>query len=131
MTYPASLPSLPTGLESEISSVSGLSSGFNTFTLPDLPEPTPAQSPAVNPNDLVTPSIARDIYGISGLYNLTTSASTYATGKGIVLLLWGDGYAPNDLSDVSLPILSGQLPGPDDHRVSGGRRATPVVWCRQ
>jgi subtilase family serine protease len=99
VTFPSSAPSLPSTLEAEVASVSGLTAGFDRFALPDLPEPFPAAAapnPAQNPTDLITPSIARDIYGVSGLYNLTATP-TYATGEGIVLLLWGEGYSPNDI----------------------------------
>jgi kumamolisin len=100
VSFPATVPSLPSALESEIASVTGLSSGFDTFTLPSLAPlgngtgPSPDQS---NPANLVTPTDARDIYDVSGLYNLT-AAPTYAAGKGVALVLWGWGYAPSDLT---------------------------------
>ena len=114
VTFPSSAPSLPSNFESEISSVAGLSTGFTSLSLPELPEPSPAHDssgPDQNPNDLVTPSIARDIYGISGLYNLT-STPTYATGKGIVLLLWGEGYAPSDISTFFAQDYPASFPKP-------------------
>jgi kumamolisin len=114
VTFPGTIPSLPASLESEVADVTGLESGFSTFTLPALPALSAlggAAGPAQNPNDLVTPSIARDIYGLSGLYNLTTSP-TYATGKGIVLLLWGEGYAPSDISTFYSTSYPGNFPQP-------------------
>jgi kumamolisin len=91
-------PSLPSPLESEVSGVTGLSSGFDHFTLP-LSRPVPAgnAAPGQGAADLVTPSIARQIYAASNLYNYSGSAH-YASGEQIVLLLWGDGYNPNDLA---------------------------------
>ena len=111
-TYPAVAPSLPTSLESEIESVSGLDTGFDQFTLPEVPSPPSASAgPAQNPDDLVTPSIARDIYSVSELYNLT-SAPTYAAQKAIVLLLWGDGYAPSDLETFFAQDYPSGFPAP-------------------
>ncbi|HTW40339.1 MAG TPA: S53 family peptidase [Thermoplasmata archaeon] len=114
VTFPSVAPSLPAGLESEVAAVAGLETGFSTFSLPEVPEPTAssgAVGPAQNPNDLVTPSIARYIYGVSGLYNLT-ARPTYATGKGIVLLLWGEGYAPSDISTFFSTSYPGNFPQP-------------------
>jgi kumamolisin len=114
VSFPGTPPSLPPDLEPEVQSVAGLSSGFDRFSLPDLPEPSlPAgtASPAQNPNNLITPPIARDIYQISGLYNLTSSP-TYATGKGIVLLLWGAGYAPSDLQTFFSQYYPTSFPAP-------------------
>ncbi|MGA8603681.1 MAG: S53 family peptidase [Thermoplasmata archaeon] len=99
VTFPVSPPSLPLPLESSVSSVLGLSSGFTSYVLPaGLPSPSfsPATGPAADP-DLITPAIARQIYDLSDLYNRTGS-SAWATGQGIALILWGDGYAPSDLS---------------------------------
>jgi kumamolisin len=113
VTFPAAAPSLPVELESEIQSVAGLTSGFDQFTLPVIPEISPMlASPAQNPDDLVTPSIARDIYDISGLYNLTPEP-TYASGKAIVLLLWGLGYAPNDIQTFFAQDYPSSFPAPN------------------
>jgi kumamolisin len=114
VTFPSAVPSLPAALESEVSSVVGLETGFSSFSLPEFPETSPwggATDPAQNPNDLVTPSIARYIYGVSGLYNLTSNP-TYATGKGLVLLLWGEGYAPSDISTFYSSSYPGNFPQP-------------------
>jgi kumamolisin len=99
VTFPSVPPALPATIESSVGSVVGLASGFDTFSLPaGLPGMTRAASsqPAANP-DLITPAIAREIYDLSSLYNVSGSAQ-YATGQGIVLLLWGDGYDPTDLA---------------------------------
>jgi kumamolisin len=96
--YPATSPALPAWLESQVAGVVGLSNGFTSFELPLLPaSPRTDSQPAQSSGNLVTPAIARKIYQISSLYNYTGSA-TYSTGENIVLLLWGDGYAPSDLS---------------------------------
>jgi kumamolisin len=108
---PSVAPSLPGPLEAEISGVTGLSSGFDRFTLPLTQlAPAPADTRSQGTNDLVTPSIARQVYGASALYNFTGSAH-YATGEGIALLLWGDGYNPNDLATFfSNDYPSGSFP---------------------
>ena len=111
VTFPAVAPTLPSGLEGEVSAVAGLSTGFDTFSLPELPT-TSVANPAQGPTDLVTPSIARDIYDVSGLYNLTVTP-TYATGKGIVLLLWGLGYDPSDIQTFFSQDYPSSLPQPE------------------
>ena len=115
VTFPGMPPSLPAGLEAEVQSVAGLSTGFDTFSIPETSAPavgSVGNGPAVNPNDLVTPSIARDIYDVSGLYNLT-SAPTYATGEGIVLLLWGWGYSPSDIQTFYSQDYPAGFPAPN------------------
>ena len=114
VTLPSAPPTLPTDLESEVASVAGLTSGLSPLTLPEIP------APAVNPTDLITPTIARQIYDISGLYNLTSSP-TYAQGKGIVLLLWGLGYAPSDLQTFFAQDYPSEFPSPtiDPYPVDG------------
>ncbi|MCI4373147.1 MAG: S53 family peptidase [Thermoplasmata archaeon] len=96
--FPATAPALPGPLESEVSGVAGLSTGWDQFSLPlsktvGAGSATPSQGPA----DLVSPAIARQIYEASQLYNFT-GTPTYSSGQGIVLLLWGDGYSPDDLT---------------------------------
>ncbi len=98
VTYPVSPPALPAALEAEIAGVVGLSTGFTTFTLPFAPASTlSAAGSAPGSPTVITPGIARQIYGGSALYNYTGS-SKFAVGETIVLLLWGNGYAPSDLS---------------------------------
>jgi kumamolisin len=98
VTYPAVPPALPAGLEGEIAGVVGLSTGFTTFSLPLTAPPTSTGAiPGQGATNLITPGIARQIYDVSNLYNYSGSAR-YALGETIVLLLWGDGYSPNDLT---------------------------------
>ncbi len=99
VTYPAVSPTLPSVLESKVESIVGLSAGFDSFALPGglSGAALPSVSPTVGDSNLVTPAIARDIYDLSALYNLTGS-SKFATGEGIALVLWGPGYAPSDIS---------------------------------
>jgi kumamolisin len=114
VTFPDAPPSLPASLESEVQAVSGLSTGFDLFSLPAMPEPIRAagsSAPSQAPTDLVTPSIARAIYDVSGLYNLTSSP-TYSTGKGIVLLLWGNGYWPLDIQTFFSQYYPSGFPAP-------------------
>jgi kumamolisin len=115
VSFPATAPSLPLAFENEISGIAGLLTGFDAFTLPPISAPAapaPDASGAQGPSDnLVTPSIARDIYGVSGLYNLSATPK-YATGEGIVLLLWGDGYAPSDLQTFYSQFFPASLPAP-------------------
>jgi kumamolisin len=100
ISFPQSPPSLPENLEAEVSSVVGLTVGLDLFVLPTgLPEwpTTPAElaSASADP-DLITPPIARQIYDLSSLYNVSGS-SHFASDQGIALLLWGDGYDPSDI----------------------------------
>jgi kumamolisin len=114
VTFPGSPPSLPSELETEVQSVSGLTAGFDRFTLPEtpaLPTARTASTPAQGNPSLVTPAIARDIYDVSGLYNLTANP-TYATGEGIVLLIWGEGYAPTDLQTFFANDYPSGFPAP-------------------
>jgi kumamolisin len=112
VTFPASAPSVGGGLENEIAAISGLSSGFTPFTIPEF-SPVPADSgpDQTNPANLVTPTDARQIYDVSGLYN-TTSSPTYASGKGIVLLLWGWGYSSSDISTFYANDYPSDFPAP-------------------
>ncbi len=99
VTFPSSPPSLPAGLESSVAAVTGLSSGFVTFSLPaGLLGGVAGLStnPASGSDELISPEIARQVYDLSSLYNVS-GASRFATGQGIALLLWGDGYNPDDL----------------------------------
>jgi len=98
VTYPETPPGLPTWLESEVAAVTGLSNGLTAFQLPLLPS-VPSPGPGATPPqpNLITPAVARQVYQISNLYNYTGS-STFPTAETIVLLLWGEGYAPSDLA---------------------------------
>ncbi|MCI4342715.1 MAG: S53 family peptidase [Thermoplasmata archaeon] len=95
---PATAPALPPSLESEVAGITGLTSGFDQFLLPlSDPQLHATAAPSQGSSDLVTPSIARQIYAASNLYNVS-GTSHFATGENIVLLLWGDGYSPTDLA---------------------------------
>ncbi len=95
--FPATAPSLPSVLESEVASVVGLTSGVDQFSLPAGALSGPASaanvSAAASDPDLITPEIAQQIYDLQPLYNLR-----FATGEGIAIVLWGDGYSPSDIS---------------------------------
>ncbi len=95
--FPATPPALPTTLENEVASVAGLASGFDQFSFPLSPL-TPAASPSQGGGNLVTPAVARQIYDLSDLYNLSGASSSSSSGLAIALLLWGWGYDPNDIS---------------------------------
>jgi kumamolisin len=101
--YPQTVPVLPSTLESDISAVSGLSSGFSQFTLPlepvspSLLSTSHVSSALQTTTSELTPSGAHGAYGFDGLYNLSGTFHS-ASSQGIVLLLWGDGYSPSDIS---------------------------------
>jgi kumamolisin len=92
---PVSVPSLPASLEPLISSVSGLSSGFTDFTVPLAPASLPRVIPG-RTSSLVSPSDVHQLYDLDGLYNYSGTAH-WATGIGIALVLWGEGFAPSDI----------------------------------
>lgn len=120
VTFPATSPSLPAGLESMVASVTGLSSGFDTFSLPSGLAGAPAANAPESTPDLITPAIARQIYDLSSLYNVSGS-SHYAVGEGIVLLLWGWGYDPSDLTAFFSNDYPASFPQPnvEFHPVDG------------
>ncbi|MFY9717909.1 MAG: S53 family peptidase, partial [Thermoplasmata archaeon] len=114
--YPATSPSLPSAIETEVAGVVGLSSGYETFSLAVTPTVLPASGvsaagsrPAVGSS--FTPGMARTLYGLSGLYNLTGGAS-YAAGESIALVLWGAGYAPSDISTFYADNYPSTFPAP-------------------
>jgi kumamolisin len=116
VTFPATVPTLPAPFASEVASVSGLTYGFSKFTIPYAPASVPAtfgaRHPLVGPTrstDFVTPSAARLIYDLSGLYNVSGSPR-YANGTGIALLLWGWGYDPADIQAFFGSYYPAQFP---------------------
>lgn len=125
---PNGAPSLPEPLESEVSGITGLATGFDRFMLPLAPVALRGSSTlAQGPTDLVTPFIARQIYAASGLYNYSGSPH-YSTGEQIVLLLWGDGYNPNDLvTFFSNDYPSGMFPAVtiQPHPIDGAPSPAP------
>jgi kumamolisin len=101
--YPQAVPTLPPALESDVSAITGLSSGFAQFSLPLAPVAPSLLSGNHLSTDLgsttteVTPSGAHGAYGFDALYNSSGSFHSAST-QNIVLLLWGEGYNPSDLS---------------------------------
>ncbi len=101
--FPEAIPTMPPALEAEISAVSGLSSGFSQFSLPLEPvTPSLTSAPGLtteigSTTTEVTPSGAHGAYGFDALYNLSGTFHS-AASQNIVLLLWGDGYSPSDIS---------------------------------
>ncbi len=120
--FPTSVPSLPPALEGQVAAVSGLSEGFDRFQLNfhELPlsVPTPPLAAGgVAPSqgrttNLVTPSSIHLIYGLDALYNLT-GPPTFASGQGIALVLWGDGYSPADVSTFFRTYYPSSFPQPE------------------
>ena len=105
--FPSEPPTLPSTLEPEVSAVVGLSSGFTPFTLPFAPALGTAAS-----SSPISPSVARDIYDVSGLYNLT-STPTYATHESLAVVLWGNnGYAPSDVATFYSELYPSSFPAP-------------------
>lgn len=98
--FPAEVPRLPSPFADEVSAVSGLSEGFDRFSLPlsgvSLLDATrPALGPTRTTN-AVTASALHLAYGLNDLYNYS-GGTHFATGVGIAILLWGDGFDPSDL----------------------------------
>ncbi len=112
VTYPSSAPTLPASIEPLVGSVLGLSSGFDAFTT-DLTPPVEASDagPAQAATSEVTPPIARYIYGLSSLYNVSGSFHS-AANESIALLLWGYGYDPSDLSTFFANDYPSSFPAP-------------------
>jgi kumamolisin len=119
VVFATSVPSLPAPYQGEVAAASGLTTDLGRFTLPfeALPDPstplstdsTPAQG---RTTQTVTPTAIHTIYGLDALYNYSGS-SHWATGVGIALLLWGDGYSPNDLSTFYSQDYPSEFPAPE------------------
>ena len=115
VTFPARPPTLPANIEPAVSSVLGLSSGFDEFSVPlSTPAPVRAATGPAQGGDPVMPGDARQIYGLSDLYNRTTvgAGSTFASGQGIAVLLWGDGYNPSDIATFYSSYYPSTFPAP-------------------
>ncbi|MCI4369429.1 MAG: S53 family peptidase [Thermoplasmata archaeon] len=95
--FPLSAPRLPPLLENSVTAISGLSGGFSTFTMPFSAAPLPSAGRASASPSFVYPTQLHSIYDFDRLYNLSGTPH-FATGVGIALVLWGDGYAPGDLN---------------------------------
>jgi kumamolisin len=106
--FPMTAPSLPAGLESEISAVSGLSQGFTMFSVPLEPAELPRGDQG-RTTTTVTPSAAHLLYGLDGLYNYS-GGTHWATGIGIATILWGEGYNPSDLKGFFSSYYPGGFP---------------------
>ncbi len=121
VTYPESPPELPSALETMVGSVVGLSSGFDSFTLPASSSLTAsASADQVEGANEVTPAIARQIYDLSSLFNVSGSFHP-ASSEGIALLLWGYGYSPSDLTTFYRDYYPSGFPAPtiDDYPIDG------------
>lgn len=113
VVFPSTAPSLPPSLEAEVAGVVGLSSGFDTFSFSLRSAGAvggPAGGSAAGP-ELTTPARARAIYGYSGLYNLSGGPNN-SSGHGIAVILWGAGYAPNDISTFLAQDYPASFPAP-------------------
>ena len=115
VSFPSTPPSLPSSIEGMVESVLGLSSGFDPFELPSLysPAATPGgELPSQLNTNLVTPAIARQIYDLSSLYNLSGGSPRYASTESIAVLLWGPGYVPSDLTTFFSRYYPSGFPAP-------------------
>ena len=115
VSFPSTAPTLPAPIEGMVESVTGLSSGFDSFALPLLHSSAtgPASgAPSQSNNDLVTPAIARQIYRLSDLYNRSGGSPPYATSQGIAVILWGPGYVPSDLTTFYQRYYPATFPQP-------------------
>jgi kumamolisin len=114
VVYPSSPPALPSSIESLVAGVVGLSSGFVPFSISLAPvsaSPAAPPGPDQTTQDEIYPAVARNIYGISSLYNLTGTAN-YPVNQSIALLLWGNGYDPNDISSFFNNYQGSGVPKP-------------------
>jgi kumamolisin len=101
--FPAEPPVLPAALGSATAAIVGLASGWAhaSFSL-QIGQQT---------ETLITPSAARDAYELSGLYNIS-GGPHWATGTQVALVLWGDGYDPNDLATFFSQYYPASFPQP-------------------
>ena len=121
VTFPGTAPVLPDGLEPLVGSVVGLSSGFDKYTIPSTPSSADVTGgPAIQGPNEVTPAIARQIYGLSNLYNVSGTFHS-ASSEGIALLLWGRGYSPADLQTFFQKDYPAAFPSPtiDPYPIDG------------
>jgi kumamolisin len=101
VVYPATPPALPPELESMVAGVVGLSTGFDSFDV-SLSAPTPIKGASSDPgqvaNTTITPGDARWAYGVSDLLLNVSATPRFPSSEAIALVLWGDGYDPDDIS---------------------------------
>ena len=99
--FPDRAPTLPASWAGKVAAISGLSDGFTRFVpqstvlAPAVAQRTDSSSP-MRTAQYVSPTAPHVIYGLNDLYNYSGSPH-WATGVGIALVLWGDGYDPADL----------------------------------
>ncbi|MCI4331148.1 MAG: S53 family peptidase [Thermoplasmata archaeon] len=106
----SSVPTLPSAFAPEVAAVSGLSDGFTSFSLPFAPAgPVPGPL-AGRTTRFITPVELHVAYNLDGLYN-SSGTSHWASGVGIALLLWGEGYAPSDLQSFYGSYYPSEFPG--------------------
>ncbi|MGP8145382.1 MAG: S8 family serine peptidase [Thermoplasmata archaeon] len=116
VVFPSVAPTLPSGIETEVAGVVGLSSGFETFSLaltaPRLLPASPGSSTVpASGGSVIDPGMARTLYNLTELYNLTGGA-TYPTSEAIALILWGAGYDPSDISTFYSDDYPASFPTP-------------------
>jgi hypothetical protein len=116
--FPTSVPELPAALAPLVASIGGLSDGFDQFTIPFHSLPLPPRG-AVGPvpaqgrtSNLVTPASIHAIYGMDQLYNFS-GQTHFAQGHGIAIVLWGDGFAPSDLTNFFSQYYPSGFPAPE------------------
>ncbi len=108
--FAATVPQLPAPYASEVAALSGLSEGFDAFIIP-FARATPAAAPSQGrTTKFITPVDLHVAYDLNGLYN-STGTSHYASGVGIALVLWGQGYAPSDLQTFYGTYYPAEFPG--------------------
>jgi kumamolisin len=90
VVLPATQPVLPSAIAPYVLTVTGLTENIATFDF----DSTPLQIPSPSAIGFTDPHF---MYGLDDLYNLS-GGPHYATGMNIGLLLWGEGYNPQDLS---------------------------------
>lgn len=101
--FPSGPPTLPASLGDATAAIAGLASGWNEFSF-SLQTARASQT-------LISPSDARDAYQLSGLYNVS-GGPHWATGTQIAVVLWGDGYDPNDLATFFSQYYPSGFPQP-------------------
>jgi hypothetical protein len=105
---PATPPVLPPALRSVVQFVTGLSSGDQIFSLPFSPLAGSA-GPSQGGSSPITPNDVHTLYGLDSLYNVSTPPR-YANGTGIGILLWGDGFSPQDIATFEQQFYPGNEP---------------------
>ena len=105
---PAIPPSLPPSLEPYVEAITGLDPGTQTFVLPFTSLPG-SSAPLQGGSSLITPNEVHALYGLNDLYNIS-SLPRYAEGTSIGILLWGDGFSPQDIATFEQQFYPGSEP---------------------